>query len=73
MKQLIKENPSYGEIEIEKIETRFKREKAAAYPRTYVPCMYIGDEKVYEAHPAETAEECKDGIKAAFEKALADD
>lgn len=70
MKELVAENPSYGEVKIEKIETRFKREKAAAYPRTYVPCIYIENEKIYEAHPGETYEECRNGIQKAFESAI---
>lgn len=70
MGELIEEAPVYDEIDIEWIETRHNKEAASKYEYDYVPTMFIGEEKMYEAHPGETYEECKESVKAVFEKAL---
>lgn len=70
IKELLNENPEYNDVVIEKIEARLKKEEAAKYQRTYVPCIYTEHEKAYEATPGESYEECKEGIKKAFESAL---
>jgi hypothetical protein len=32
--------------------------------------MFIGDEKIYEAHPGQTYEEIREAVKNVFDKAL---
>jgi len=36
----------------------------------YAPTMYIGDEKLYEAHPGESYAECKAQVKKVLDQAL---
>ena len=43
---------------------------ADAYDYYYVPTMFIGDEKLYEAHRGETYEECKENVRRVFEAEL---
>ena len=40
------------------------------YDYYYVPTMFIGDEKIYEAHPGQTYEEIREAVKNVFDKAL---
>lgn len=68
--ELIKENPEYGKIEIEWIEEHEHPEIIANYNYQATPSMFIGKEKLYEAHLYETFEECKENIRKVFEKAV---
>lgn len=67
---LIDENPEYGKVEIEWIEEGAHPEIIANYDYYATPSMFIGKEKLYEAHLFETYEECKGHIKDVLDKAL---
>ena len=67
---LISADSKYGDIEIEWIEESQHPDIADQYDYYYVPTMFIGDEKIYEAHPGQTYEEIGEAVKNVFDKAL---
>lgn len=68
--ELIAENPDFGKIKIEWTDDANAAELFKTHPYNYVPNMWFGTEKQYEAQPGETYEQTKAYIKAVFEKAL---
>ena len=67
---LIAENPDYGRVEIEWIEEGAHPEIIANYDYYATPSMFIGNEKLYEAHLFESYDECKEHIKDVLDTAL---
>ena len=65
--ELIKENPKYGEIDVEWIEENEHPDIAARYDYYYVPTIFFGDQKLYEARPGESYAACKEKVKAALD------
>lgn len=45
---LIRENPEFAQISIKKIEESENPTLADSYDYYYVPCLWIGDEKLHE-------------------------
>ena len=70
IEELIRENPAYGAIEIERINEQDPPGGISGYNYYYVPSMFIGKEKIYEANPSQTYEDIKASVKEVFEKAL---
>ena len=70
LQELIQENPAYGEVEIEWIEENEHPEIIEHYDYYATPSMFIGKEKLYEAHLFEKAEECKANIRRVLEAAM---
>lgn len=64
MDELRQENPEYAAIPVKMVEEREEKALADSYDYYYVPCYFIGDEKL-----AEGAID-KDGVRAVFDKAL---
>ena len=60
----------YPPVELEVIDEK-KQSKLAErfYDHYYVPSMYVGGKKIYEAQPGETYEECLANVKKVFEAA----
>ena len=71
MDEVFAENQEYEKIEIEWIETRKDPGRGLGYEHDFVPAMYVGEEKIYESHPGEKYDECKENVRHAFEAALA--
>ena len=71
LKELAGENPAYASVEVEWIEERRRPEIAKNYDYYYVPTIFFGEVKLYEAHPGESYEEVKEHIRAALDKVLA--
>lgn len=67
LKELTEENPDYGKVELEWIEESKQPELAAQYDYYYVPTIFDGDKKLYEAHPSEDYAACKKNMKAALD------
>ena len=63
--ELVKETPEFADITINKIEERENAELADSYDYYYVPCLWIGKEKLQEGVP--TKEKIRDVLKAALE------
>ena len=70
LEELKKENPAYGEIEIDWIEESEQPEAAGKYDYYYVPTMYVADKKMYEAKPSESYAACKENVKAVLDAVL---
>ena len=71
MDELAKVSPEYAKVEVEWIEESSQPELAKPYGKDYyyVPSIFIDGEKVYEAHPGESYEECKKAVEQAFKLA----
>lgn len=68
--ELCKEKPEYAGISIDWIEESVEPERTNGYDYYYVPTFFLGKEKLYEAKPGETYEECRELVKSCLEKAL---
>lgn len=66
MQELCEENPSFAKIPVKMIEETKEKELADSYDYYYVPCFYIGKEKIAEGTIS------REGVKEVFNKALAE-
>ena len=62
--EIVAEDPKYAAVEFERIEESQNPSIAETYDYWYVPCFFIGKEKVMEGVPS------KEKIKAAMDEAL---
>jgi glutaredoxin len=67
---LIAENPAYGQVPMEWIEENEHPEIIDQYDYYATPSMFIGKEKLYEAHLFEKYDECKGHVKAVLDAAM---
>lgn len=67
LEELKEENPKYGEIDVEWVEESIHPDIAGNYDYYYVPTIFCGDRKLYEASPSEDYEACKKNVKAALD------
>ena len=71
IEELIQENSAYEDVQIDMIdETDPPDDLDHFYEFYYVPTMYVGEEKIFEAHPGESYEEIKEYVDRAFREAL---
>ena len=68
--ELTARNEAYKAIDIDYVEESMQPSRAEQYDYYYVPTMFIGKEKLYEAHPGESYEECRENIRKVFDAAL---
>ena len=68
--ELVAESPAYGQVEIDWVEESEQSELAAQYDYYYVPTIYDGQTKLYEASPAESFDDCKGHVRAALDAVL---
>jgi glutaredoxin len=68
--ELREKDPAYGALEIEMVEETRRRDLSDAHDYYYVPTLYVGDEKVYEARPGQRYREIRANVKRAFDRAL---
>ena len=59
LNELVKENPAYNEVNVKWIEESEQPEIAEQYDYYYVPTIFAGDKKLYEAKPYEAYDTCK--------------
>ena len=64
------ENPVYAEITVRWIDENRQRGLADQYDYWYVPSVYMGEEKLYEADPSEGYDEIRANLRAALDRAL---
>ena len=57
-------------IDVQWIEENLHSELASQYFYYYVPTIFYGDAKLYEAHPSESYSDVKEHIRAALDKVL---
>ncbi|WP_314624615.1 glutaredoxin domain-containing protein [uncultured Selenomonas sp.] len=72
MDELEKAYSAYEAVPVEWIEETREGEKAQAFAKEYyyVPSMFVDGEKLYEAKPGESYEECKRCVEAVFQAAV---
>ncbi len=70
VQELIQDHPAYGAISLRWYEESEYPEIAQKYSYYYVPSMFIGNEKMYEAQPGQTYDEIKGWVQSVLEKAL---
>ena len=68
--ELIKENTAYGELEIVRIDEGRHPDIADRYDYYYVPTMYVGGKKQYEADPSQDYDAIKADVRRVFELAI---
>ncbi len=70
MEELKKENPVYENIEMDWIDEEAQPDLAKAFNYYYVPTMFIGANKLYEANPKENYDDIKKEVKRVFDAAV---
>lgn len=68
--QLRAENPAYEAVEVEWVEESRSPARAAQFDYYYVPAVFLGTRKLYEAHPGEAYDACRERLRAALDAAL---
>ena len=68
--ELKEQNPEYAKVQIEMVNERKNPEISEKYDYYYVPAMFVNEEKVYEAQPGESYEECLENVRAVFKKCI---
>lgn len=68
--ELKEENPAYKDVEIDFIEENAHPDIVDKYDYHAVPCLWIGDEKLYEAHLFEKYDEAKANVQRVLDAAL---
>ena len=70
LKALRAENPAYAGVEVRWIDENLHRDLADQYDYWYVPSVFQGTRKLYEADPSQGYEEIKASLRAALDEAL---
>ena len=70
LKALREESPAYAGVEVRWIDENLHRALADQYDYWYVPSVYQGARKLYEADPSQGYEEIKASLKAALDQVL---
>lgn len=70
LEELRREKPEYAEISVKWIEESKQPEVAEQYNYYYVPTIFYGEKKLYEAHPSENYEACKVNVKEALDAVI---
>lgn len=71
LEELLSGKPEYSLVKIEWVEENQHPEISASYDYYHVPTFFVDGEKVYEAHPGEKYEECRENVRRVLEEALA--
>ena len=67
LEELKKEDPGYAKISVNWVEESEHPEVSQQYNYYYVPTIFYGDKKLYEASPSEDYEACKMNVKTALD------
>ena len=70
LRELGEEKAAYAAAEIEWIEESRQPSLAQSYDYYYVPTVFLDGEKLYEAHPGESFEACKDELRKCLDRVL---
>ena len=70
IRELKEENKDYKDIIIQEVEESTNPDIVSQYDYYYVPAMFIGRDKLYEAHPGESYQECKKHVREVFDAAV---
>ena len=70
LEELQKEDSRYGDVPLRIYEEYSDAEEVAKHDYYYAPTMYIGDDKIYEAHPGESYAECRSQVRKVLDLAM---
>ncbi len=70
LEELKEENAAYGKVPLDWIEESREPELAGRYDYYYVPSLFLGERKLYEADPAQDYAAIKNSLRAALDMAL---
>ena len=70
VKELSTENEKYASVVIDWVEENEHPDISAKYDYFRVPTMFVDEVKLYEAHPGESYEECRENVRRVLEEAL---
>ena len=70
LEELRAEDPAFRDVEIDWVEESRQRRLADAYDYYYVPALFDGDRKLYEADPTQDYASIKESIRAALNAVL---
>ena len=70
VKELATENEKYSAVVIDWVEENEHPEISAKYDYYRVPTFFVDGVKIYEAHPGEKYDECRENVRRVFEAAL---
>ena len=65
--ELTKENGAYAAVEVDWVEESEQPELANSYDYYYVPTIFNGEKKLYEADPSQSYADIKQSVKAALD------
>jgi len=68
--KLQKENKEYEKVEVEWIDENKVKDFPSWCDYYYVPTIFLGQNKLFEAHPGDSDEKIYKNVKDAFDKAL---
>ena len=63
------EEEQYAGISVEWVNEKTEADRAAQYDYYYVPSVFLGEEKLFEAHPGDDLAVISAGMKKAFDAA----
>lgn len=67
--ELCAENPAWQKISVEWVENAHQPSELKNFNYYYVPTIYVGAEKIYEANPADDYAKIKSNVRKALEAA----
>ena len=70
--ELKEELEAYNRIPVKWIDEAEEADYANEHNYYYVPTVYYSNKKIFEAHPGDSAAKIREGIRAAFDKAVFD-
>ena len=70
IQELMEEHPAYSSIDVKWIDESAEPEYAETKDYYYVPSIFFGNVKLYEANPSEGSKEIKSAIRSAFDTVL---
>ena len=70
VRELTAERPAYAKAEIEWIEETLQPAVADRYDYWYVPSVFLGERKLFEAAPTDTFQSLKKAMQSALDAAI---
>ena len=70
VEQLTGESESYARVPVRWIDENEEADYARQHDYYYVPTVYYAGKKLFEAHPGDSLEKIKAGIRTAFDLAV---
>ena len=70
VEELKSEDEAYGRVPVKWIDESEEVDYANEHNYYHVPTVYYGRHKVFEAHPGDTYEKIREGIRDAFDRSV---